>query len=120
MCHTGQQQTEAAVNNLRAFGGQERNQTAQRPQDGRGGADGAGTKYLLKEIDCLDDLLSGERAKELPEINGDKTGDLLLPVFQLAHQIDSNLVALIDTQHRRDTEQRLPCVLAHGQMLAYG
>ena len=95
-------------------------QTAERPERGRSGAGAAAAQQAVEEVDAFADLLFRHGAQQPPEITGDKACDLLLPVFQLAHEVDDDLIALVDAQARADGQKRAPGVLAHGKVLADG
>ena len=117
--HTRQQQAEAVLRQHAVFrqGG---DQTAERPERGRSGAGAAAAQQAVEEVDAFADLLFRHGAQQPPEITGDKACDLLLAVFQLAHEVDDDLIALVDAQARADGQKRAPGVLAHGKVLADG
>lgn len=112
--HTRQQQAEAVFRQHAVFrqGG---DQAAERPERRRGGASAAAAQQAVEEVDAFADLLFRHGAQQPSEITGDEACDLLLPVFQLAHEVDDDLVALVDAQARADGQKRAPGVLAHGR-----
>lgn len=116
--NAGEDEAEDVISDLRLLLRQHIQRLAERKQRHACRPDGRAAGKLSDGFDRFAQLLFRQQAQKPSQIRRDEARDLLLPGFQLARQVDADLVDLVDEQIGGHRKQRVARRLTHGKMLA--
>lgn len=116
--NAGKDEAEDVISDLRLLLRQHIQRLAERKQRHACRPDGRAAGKLSDRLYRLAQLLFRQQAQKPSQIRRDEARDLLLPGFQLARQVDADLVDLVDEQIGGHRKQRIARRLTHGKMLA--
>lgn len=113
--NAGKDEAEDVISDLRLLLRQHIQRLAERKQRHACRPDGRAAGKLSDRLYRLSQLLFRQQAQKPSQIRRDEARDLLLPGFQLARQVDADLVDLVDEQIGATESSALPAASRTGR-----